>query len=103
MQSTPDLSRIVSLIMQNPDLIEQISALASKETPEPAAQIESASEESAPVSLPTNTEAARYSDPSHSQRRELLCALKPYLSENRRSAIDSMMSISDILGMMRKR
>ena len=32
MASTPDLSGIVNLIMQNPSLIEQISALANSKT-----------------------------------------------------------------------
>ncbi len=97
MADTPDLSKIVSLIMQNPALIEQISALAKSEP---------TVEEAPPPVAETVSEAAETSVESHVgsrlHRQELLNAMKPYLSENRRAAIDSMMSIADILDMMRK-
>ena len=110
MATTPDLSKIVELIMQNPELISTISSLVSKsseskEEPEaapednlapPSGAIE-ATESTETSVQPGGTEGSkRY------QRKELLGALKPYLSENRRAAIDSMISISDILSVMRK-
>lgn len=94
MQNTPDLSEIVSLIMQNPALIEQIAALA-KPKAEPEAQPEVKEEVVAQeVIKEENTPVATN---MRSHRHELLNAMKPYLSENRRTAIDSMSSILDII------
>lgn len=102
MQDTPDLSKIVNLIMQNPSLIAEISALAKQDT-----ESSEPSKEVADVDATTEYEkeavTANATVHSRSHRHELLSALKPYLSENRRQAVDSMMSISDILDMMRKR
>ena len=101
MQEAPDLSKIVSLIMQNPALIEQISALAkgegdNKESVEAEVKDEVAAPEAETIS-------ASIQGSQRSHRHELLGALKPYLSEQRRAAIDSMMSISDILDVMKKK
>lgn len=96
MESTPDLSRIVNLIMQNPELIEQISALA-KASPDEEEHIEEEVKEE------IETIASMHETPKkdiRSHRRELLSAMKPYLSESRRSALDSMSSILDIIDVM---
>ena len=100
MQQTPDLSSIVNLIMQNPSLIEQISALAkqgSAKDTEPTTEPETPERENIVTSEPTATPMAK------SHRRELLNAMKPYLSENRRVAIDSMSSIMEVIDVMAKR
>lgn len=99
--SSPDLSRIINIIMENPRLIEEISALAK------------ASDEggSASVSEPPREEvraepvAAQKSEPrvGTGRRGELLGALKPYLSPERAKAIDSMMTIAGILDAMKAR
>ena len=99
MQSTPDLSKIVNLIMQNPQLIEQISALANQEESSAKAVDTHESEE---VFLGEEADQTQKRD-MRSHRHELLCAMKPYLSEKRRSAIDSMSSILDILDVMMKK
>ena len=101
-----DISKIVGLIMQNPSLIEQIKNLADSGGEEAnttpieadAAENESPEGEAAVQSTPSvNTVGTK------SKRRELLSALKPYLSEERSHAIDAMMSISDILDMVKTR
>ena len=88
--------------MQNPELIEQISSLMrTGET-----ESEQPSIEEAPVSISEQTvrsEKASAEPLMKSHRRELLNAMKPYLSENRRSAIDSMSSILDVIDVMIKR
>ena len=101
-----DLSRVVSLIMENPGLIEQISNLAkqksddspiTEEIPEIVAENkgeEAESVASQPLSPPPN---------GRTNRAQLLGALKPYVSKERAKAIDSMISIADILDMMRAR
>ncbi len=100
--SDTDLSRIVGLIMENPKLIEEIKNLSSKansteeskSNEEETSLEESAKSEAEPLIAATeNTNRVR--------RRELLSALKPYVSEGRGKAIDSVMSIVDILDMMR--
>ena len=104
MQDTPDISKIISLIMQNPSLIEQISALAKQgnDTAEDEASNEISVSETSTVPDKEKQTVSASTDSKSNHRHELLGALKPYLSESRRSAIDSMISISDILGMMRK-
>ena len=99
MQSTPDLSKIVSLIMQNPDLIRQISALANEESTEDEPALEEVVETQTPQK-PASTVTERN---MRSHRHELLSAMKPYLSESRRTAIDSMASILDIIDVMVKK
>ena len=95
---TPDISRIISVIMENPDLIEQISSLV-KEAPrdepkevaeEPVAEVETSA-------LPSSGQDLR------ARREHLLSALKPYLSGERQRAIDSMMTFADILDAMRRK
>lgn len=102
MQDAPDLSKIVSLIMQNPELIEQISRLAKSDTP--SEEISSAESEKSVLSeaVTTVSEPKETYFGARERRQDLLNAMKPYLSESRRTAIDSMMSIADILDIMRK-
>ena len=95
---TPDISRIISVIMENPDLIEQISSLVKEAPPDepkeieetPAAEVEASA-------LPSSGQDLR------SRREHLLSALKPYLSDERQRAIDSMMTFADILDAVRRK
>ena len=99
----PDLSRIVGLIMENPRLIEEISSLMKKDSDAEEKPITHEAE------LPEITgNAAEDSPPSdtaeRAQRRSrLLGALKPYLSKERARAIDSMISISEMIDLMKAR
>ena len=102
-----DIGKVVSLIMENPALIEQIANLAkSKDSPtiaEPTAQEETTKPaESPPIQVS--------SEPTYAQkprgvqdRARLFGALKPYVSEERAKAIDSMLTIAEILDMMKAR
>ena len=100
--------------MQNPELITTISSLiaGSSDSSEPQAddnaQQTSEVPESEASQAPGPTQIKASATPiepqnAKSPRRELLGALKPYLSENRRAAIDSMITISDVLSMMKGR
>ena len=99
MASSPDISRIISLIMENPQLVEQISNLAKSETNESKEEAHNPGE---------STSASVSADPIMDQniksntRSQLLRAMKPYLSESRGRAIDSMLSISGILDAMKR-
>ena len=101
-----DLSRIVNLIMENPKLIEEIKNMASQ-TKSDSANTNEEMEESGKTSEVVGEEdtiiANTYpqKDDRRSRRNSLLSALKPYVSEKRCRAIDSMMSIADILEVVR--
>ncbi len=97
-----DIGKIVSLIMENPDIVEKIKSIAKENNV--------ISEEAPPQTKEDEKEAkeavaamAHEADSMRSKRRELLCALRPYVSEKRSKAIDSMMNIADILDMMKWR
>ena len=103
--TTPDLSRIVGLIMENPKLIEEISSLVKNDsqsinnteaiTATPEVNRENQMEET-PI-LTTKVDSARKKN-----RSELLSAFKPYVSTERAKAIDSMISIANVLDAMRR-
>jgi len=107
MSTTPDLSKIVGLIMQNPELIAQISALANSESEVSEAEekdsVKISENEVEAVSLPPRQFQVGDERNMRAHRHELLSAMKPYLSEQRRTAIDSMSSILDILDVMMKK
>ena len=96
-----DLSKVVNLIMENPHLIEEISKLAKSGTA--SEEKAEASEETAPEQPPPPSATYVSGDTVGSRRSELLSAMKPYLSKERAKAIDSMITIADILGMMKGR
>ena len=100
-----DLSKIVNLIMENPKLIEEIKSLASQK---PSAEEAEVSEPSPdiPDEPGESVTASTYkssADETKARRNGLLAALKPYLSNKRSQAIDSMMSIADIIDVVRSR
>ena len=98
-----DLSKVVNLIMENPHLIEEISKLASSSgtKEEPDAQKKEETEEITTVA--TTPATYKGTDARGRRRSELLCAIKPYLSDERAKAIDTMITIADIIGMMGRR
>lgn len=107
MGESQDISKIIGIIMENPDIIARIRSLAdeseSKSVPtdaEPQVKEECKKQsysgftrESASV---TNAEANR-------RRRELLTALKPYVKCERAKAIDTMLTVIDVIGVMKER
>lgn len=103
-----DLSKIVNLIMENPKLIEEIKNLASQKSGTAEETVsenvpdtpDTQSEESESVTASTYKSA---NEQTRERRNGLLAALKPYLSEKRSQAIDSMMSIADIIDVVRSR
>ena len=95
-----DLSSIVSLIMENPRIISEITSLVKERE---SGTVVSQSE--------TSTTAAREDEPTvkervpeiSERRQALFSALKPYVSEKRARAIDSMMTIAEMIELMRAR
>lgn len=107
-QESLDIGKVVGLIMENPQLIEQISNLAKRkdESPAPpqdAEEVKEVAVESEPTSTVSAAPTYQSSLSHRGNRAQLLGALKPYVSSERAKAIDSMISIADILEMMRSR
>jgi hypothetical protein len=100
MSDTPDLSKIVNLIMENPALIEEIRSLAStsEKIDAPAESTENAPTES----IEANTPPKIADQGRRSRRHELIGAMKPYLSERRGKTVESAMAIADMLDLIRR-
>jgi hypothetical protein len=105
-QQNLDLSNVISLIMENPSLVQQISNLAKGQNESTPDDLQQKTEEKVvkeqveePTSAPTYAPILN----QRSNRTQLLGALKPYVSKERAKAIDSMISIADILDMMKAR
>lgn len=102
-KGTPDISKIISLIMENPQIIEQISALAKNSEEKTSVTVQSESTEAtAPDTSAVAAEPKPLINGRHADRTKLLSAFKPYLSTERKKAIDSMISISEILEAIRR-
>ena len=100
MSDTPDLSKIVNLIMQNPHLISEIQALASTADSEEA--------EALPIADEVEKEAPKMGDSAprvskNEKRARLLSAMKPYLREERAKSIDTFLTIADMLDAVRSK
>ncbi len=99
-ENTNDLSKIIGVIMEHPEIIEEISRLAGtkKEPEEPTVTAPAEPEEPEAVS---EAVSARASVRDSRKRSQLLYALKPYLSERRSRAIDSMLTFGEVFDMMK--
>ena len=103
--SAPDLSRIVGLIMENPQLIEEISSLVKQDEKSEKSSVQSqVSESSQDASIASNGAElkTKVDNIRKNNRSELLNAFKPYISSNRAKAIDSIISITNVLDAMRR-
>ncbi len=99
--STPDISKIIELIMQNPSLISEIQGLVKSENeakPEPKPEVTVSEERDAP---PMSVSAPFQDMSQRARRSQLLCAMRSYVSSERAKAIDSMLAISEILDVMK--
>ncbi len=120
MDGSPDISKVIGLIMENPDIIEKIRTLAdggqnsteastevSEKKDDDIAHNESVIEstENTSVTASASTESVARSAVRGDKRRRaaLLCALKPYLSSERSRAIDTMLSVIDVIDLMKVR
>ena len=103
-----DIGKIVSLIMENPKLIEEISKLgkqddaALEETSGGVAEHEQQAPLEATQTIAAPNESTLHAPPDKNRSR-LLGALKPYVSKERAQAIDSMLSVVEILEAMKGR
>ena len=90
MNSEVDIGKLALSIMEHPELIEKIRALAVKGEPE-----EKDSE-------PKDEIKKESSGKSSKKRTALLCSLKPYLNDKRRGAIDTIITVLDVIDAVAK-
>lgn len=106
MDGAPDISKVIGVLMEHPDLMEQITTLIGKSTEAQSTNSEvNATEDSAtaeeidqPTAMKSTDDEAR-----RRNRARLLGAMKPYLSENRTRAIDTMIGIADAIDVLKRR
>ena len=99
-----DISKVVSLIMENPKLIEEIKGLVKEEAQDDLkADNENEIAETAKNTVAREATYSSHQIPKKTQRSELLKALKPFLSAERGKAIESMITISDVLETIKER
>jgi hypothetical protein len=100
---TPDLSRMISLIMQNPDLIQRIEALAKSDT-EAQTQVESIPaeppREEQAQEIPTVQTAALSHGSRSEKRARLLGAIRPYVSDKRGKTLDTLIGVVDLFDLI---
>ena len=94
-----DISRVISLIMENPKLIEEIKGLVEKDGGEAAITEAPKEPQPAKAEVPVSSDQVR----PKKRRQDLLAALKPYISDERRKAVESFVTIAEILDMMREK
>ena len=105
-----ELGSVISMIMENPELIAEIKRLAEKKSEESVPNDKVIAPQSVTESVNTSPEEKTVSTPaperrprSKGKRSELLHALSPYISEGRQKALETFMTIADILDMMREK
>ena len=107
------LSSALNEIFSNPQMLSAISSMAqslkSKESASSATQNENSSETPSEVSPTANDKlpellnmlSSNSSSVRQSNRSELLCALKPYLSQSRSDAIDKIIRFSELSSVLK--
>lgn len=102
-----DLSKIVSAIMGNPALIEEIknTITGSDCKEDEVTQRENERTENTRDALRSETipEESAYPKSRSTKRNEFLRAIRPYLSEERGRAIETMITVADILFAVREK
>jgi len=97
-----DLTKIINIIMENPKLVSEIRDMVTKSESETDSNEVNADKETKTVedTLPSSSPVTRettYRESRSSRRNDLLRAMRPYVSEERGEAIESMITIMDIL------
>lgn len=109
MDGTQDISKIIGIIMENPDIIEKIKSIAEKNDTAIASSKENTAAAPVIAESKTDTEEKKSSDSTYDKnavkkrRHELLSALKPYVRSERAKAIDTMLSVIDVIDIMKVR
>ncbi len=109
MGENQDISKIIGIIMENPDIIEKIKSLAQNDSQNAdnlkndESIVVNANSSSAESTTSTAEVVAMQKTQNKKRRRELLSALKPYVKSDRAKAIDTMLSVIDVIDVMKER
>ena len=108
MDGNTDISKILGIIMENPDIIDKIRTLAESD----ASKGKETGDEQAPEPVLKSSEseerveeakASVAEDDKKKRRKNLLFAIKPYVSSKRSQAIDTMLTVIDVLDAVKAR
>ena len=91
------------IIMENPDIIARIKDLADSDKTVQKAAAEPIIVEDAGEKERASENTTEKRTDSKKRRRELLTALKPYVKSERARAIDTMLSVIDVIDVMKER
>lgn len=94
-----DLSKVINLIMENPEIVEQIKNMVEASDKK---ELDTEQKEGPPKTVAAAKTENTYSEGHTSRRNDLLRAIRPYLSEERGKAIESMITIADIISATKK-
>lgn len=104
MDNSPDISKVINLIMENPELIASIKSMLGKEKEESTASIDESKTPDEEAKETVAEAAVKEPEPktdTRGRRNALLRALKPYVSGERAKAIDTMMSLADVMDIIK--
>ena len=120
MDGSFDLSKIISMVAENPQLVAGVKSLleSAANTDETNSEANTSScdipKENTHCTDETNHETSECeSEPAFAgqknvkmlrkrRRKELLCALKPYVCPERSKAIDTMLSLTEVLEVLKE-
>ena len=95
------LSKIVGLIMENPDLVERIREIAEQSgepTEEKSEETDASPSENEPRDEKIISHAYEESPKKHTSRRaDLIRAVKPYLRPERQRAIETVLTVFELI------
>lgn len=106
-----DISRIMELIAEHPEIIASIKSIAegtgaveNNRTEPPEDKTDAKETEGSAVTVsaePEITDAVKGNGGHREKKRhDLLCAIKPYVSAHRGTAIDTVLSLLDIINLL---
>ena len=107
MGENQDISKIIGVIMENPDIIAKIRSLAESGSEKIGesnsdAVFKTENEEAvSSVHVNNNQSSSRFE--ANKRRRALLSALKPYVKEDRAKAIDTMLTVIEVVDVMKEK
>ncbi len=93
----PDLSHMLSQIMENPRALSMLTSLLGNASGSSARSSTDTAAEKPPTPLPKPTSTV------DENRRRLLMALKPFVSQDRRHAIDKILMITEALSLLQRK
>lgn len=100
----PDLSGILARVTENPQAMSMLTSLLggmpAKAPPPPDESKERPREKEEEPALPALSPSKPRKDRGHEERRRLLLALKPFLSKERKEALETLLIVLDAISLL---